>query len=193
MHLHLSRRAVRACAIAAAILAMSAATMAAEPARETITATARIKTKGGVSASVPITVVVSRFSTDADREALKAALVQGGTAAARALLATRDDLGTIQVGGHRTAIKFAYRLTTAAGHLVTLVTGESIVFLGAGLPGAPHTRGFDLGFATLEVAMSGPGVGELVPATKIRINPDGAVATDGYSDTVMELTNVIGK
>ena len=190
---HLTRRTARACASGAAILALVAATVSAQPDGETLTAQARVSTKGGVRASAPVTVVIRRFASDTDRDALKAALAQGGTSAARALLAKRDDLGTIQVGARRTPIKFAYRQTTAAGHLVTIVTAEPIVFLGAGLPHAPTTKGFDLGFANLEVATAGPGVGELLPATKIRFNADGALTTDGYSDTVIELTNVTGK
>ncbi len=39
----------------------------------------------------------------------------------------------------------------------------------------------------------GPGHGELIPATKIRIDDKGAIVTDGYSDEVVRLTDVKGK
>ena len=180
-------------ALCAASLVFVIAPAWALPPSETLTAQATVKTAGGATASAPVTVVVDRFATDADRAALKAALARGGTAAARAWLARRGDAGTVQVGARRTAIKFASRLTTAAGHLITVVTAEPIVFLGAGLPDAKPRAGYDLGFATLEVAASGPGVGELLAATKIRFDEQGAIATEDYSGVSMQLSNVVRK
>jgi hypothetical protein len=160
---------------------------------QTITALASIKTAGGASASAPLTVVVRRFTTDAERDELKAALMEGGTPSARALLAKRSEIGSVQLGARQTAIKFAYARTMGDGRLITVVTAEPLVLLGAGLPGAKPTAGYDLGLVMLQVAESGPGSGELVPATKIRMNDQGAVVTEDYSAEVVHLSNVVGK
>jgi len=160
---------------------------------QTFTATATVKTAAGGSATAPLTVVVRQFTTDAERDELMAALKQGGTASARALLAKRSDLGTVQVGGRQTAIKHAYARTTGDGQMVTVVTAEPLVFLGAGIPEAKPTAGYDLGLVMLEVASSGPGRGELVPATKVRMNEQGAIVTDDYSGEVVHLSNVVRK
>ena len=193
MHRHHTPGIRGARALCGASLVFVAATAWALSPGETLTARATAKTAGGATVSAPVTVVVDRFATDADRDALKAALARGGTMAARQWLATRGDVGTVQVSARRTAIKFASRLTTAAGHLITIVTAEPIVFLGAGLPDAKPRAGYDLGFATLEVAASGPGVGELLPATKIRFDEQGAIATEDYSGVWMQLSNVVRK
>src|SRR4029453_2066974 len=50
------------------------APLARADASETITATAQVKTAAAPAASVPITVVIDKMSTDADREGLMAAL-----------------------------------------------------------------------------------------------------------------------
>ena len=160
---------------------------------QTITALASVKTAGGASASAPLTVVVRQFTTDAERDELKAALKKGGTASARALLEKRSDLGTVQLGARQAAIKFAYARTTGDGQLITVVTAEPLVFIGAGVPGAKPAEGYDLGLVMLQVAQSGPGRGELVPATKIKIDEQDAIVTDDYSADVVRLSNVVRK
>src|SRR5262245_37481845 len=164
MHVHKFR------AIPVGVLCLIPLTVpgAATDAPQTITAVATVKTAGGASASAPVTVVVRQFATDAERDELKAALKDGGTASARALLAKRGDLGTVQLGARQTPIKYAYARMMGDGRLITVVTAEPLVFLGAGVPGATATSGYDLGLLMLQVADSGPGSGELVPATKLR-------------------------
>ena len=45
----------------------------------------------------------------------------------------------------------------------------------------------------LDTATSGPGRGELVPATKIKMNDQGAIVTDDYSGLTVQLANVARK
>ncbi len=159
----------------------------------TITASASVTTASGATATAPVTVIVRRFATDAERDELMAALKQGGTASARALLAARGDVGTVQLGSHKTPIKYAYARTLGDGRLMTVVTAEPIVFLGAGLPGAKPTTGFDLGLVLLEVTAGRPGRGELAPATTVRLTEEGAIVTEGYNADLVQLTNVVRK
>jgi hypothetical protein len=160
---------------------------------QTITASAAVKSAGGVGATAPLTVTVRKLTTDAERDELMAALKAGGTPSARALLVTRGDVGTVQLGGRQTAIKYAYARDTGSGQLMTVVTAEPIVFLGGGLPDAKSKAGYDLGLVLLEYAGSAPGHGELVPATKIRVDGQGAIVTEDYSADVVKLTNVVRK
>jgi hypothetical protein len=163
-------------------------------AAETITATARVKTSGSVEATAPVTVNLDRFSTDADRDKLLATLKQSGTAGVRALLLTFNPIGMVRVGSQNTVIKYAYPRTTGEGRLITVVTGSPILYVGAGLPGAPPKTGFDLGLLLLVVTTSGPGHGEMVPAAKVKLDQQGAVVADDYSpDMVVQLSNVVGK
>ena len=160
---------------------------------ETITATAHVKGGGGTELSTPVTVVIDRFSTDAQRAELMAALKQRGTAGVRDLVLLWKPIGSVRVGATNTAIRYAYSNTTAGGRLITVVTGLPIAFVGAGLPGAKPKTGFDLGLVLLELAAPGPGRGEIAPAAKIRLNEQGAIVTEDYSVELMRLSNVVGQ
>jgi hypothetical protein len=175
------------------VIPLAAAAAAAPDDAQTFTATATVKTAGGASATAPLTVVVRQFATDAQREELMAALKKGGTASARELLAKRSDIGTVQIGSRQTAIKHAYARRMGDGQLVTVVTDKPILFVGAGLPESKPTAGYDLGLVMLEVASAGPGRGELVPATKVKMDAQGAVVTEDYSGEVVQLSNVVKK
>ena len=165
-------------------------TVHARQAGETFAAEARVKSAGGVSATAPVTVALTGYSSDADRAALMSALKKGGTAEARSWLQKQRDFGTVQIGKQATPIKYAYARSTGAGRLITVVTAKPIVFIGAGLPESKPKSGYDLGLVMLDTMASSPGQGELVPATKIRLNADGAIATEDYSGEVVMLSNV---
>lgn len=163
------------------------------PAGATITATARVKGAGGVEASAPVTVTIDRFSSDAERTAIMDALKRGGTGGVKTLLATRDRIGSVQIGSSTTPVKYAYATPTADGRLITVVTGSPIAFIGAAAPGAGDKTGFDLGLVLLEVATTGSGKGEIVPAAKVKIGEKGEIVTDDYSSEVVHLVNVTRK
>jgi len=175
--------------VAVLCLALTARAQAAE----TFTATATVKTSGGVTATAPVGVIIDRFSTDKDRDEILAALKKGGTDGVRDLLSTHPPIGTLTVGNQFTAIKYVYSRTTPDGRFITVVTGSPIGFVGAGAPGAPAKTGYELGLVMLSVTKSGPGHGELVPATKIRMNAEGAIVTDDYGGEMVQLSNVVGK
>jgi hypothetical protein len=178
-----------------AILGLIAlAPRAVTAAAETYTATAQVKSAGGVTASAPVTVSIDRLSTDADREALIAAIKKGGTDSARALLLPKPPIGTVKVGANSTAIKYAYsRPGSGGGKVMTIVTGSPIAYVGAAVPGAPAKSGFYLGLLVLDVATSSAGHGELSGAAKVTVNDQGAIVTQDYSGDVVQLQNVTGK
>jgi hypothetical protein len=170
----------------ACVLALSCGVSLAYAQADTFTAAAATPSGG---ASAPLTVVVQRYTSDGDRKKLIEALKKGGTAAARALLVKGRDLGSVQVGDRRAVIKYVYSRKTLSGRQVTAVTAEPIALAGAGTP-AP---GFDLGLVLLDLDASGPGRGDLVPATKIRVNEDGAFETEDYNGVVVHLSDVVAK
>ena len=167
--------------------------LARAQASETITATASVKSSGGVAATAPLSVAVDRFSTDTERDEILAALKKDGTDGVTRLLLSRPPIGTLKIGNQLTAIKYIYAGPIGDGRLITAVTGSPIAFIGAAAPGAKPRAGFDLGLVILEVMTSGPGHGELVPATKLRLNDQAAIVTEDYSAEVVQLSNVVGK
>ena len=174
-------------ALLASLLFWSAATLA-QATPETFAATATVK-RGGVSASAPVSVTITRYSSDAERDAVMAAVRAGGSAALHRALGSTKDAGSIQLGERRTAIKFVAQRPTPSGRLLTIVTAEPIVFLGAGLPEAAPRDGFEVAVAMLDLD-GGKLSGELVPAAKVGVDPKGALLIDDYGATVVWLNGV---
>jgi hypothetical protein len=178
--------------LAAFIGLLALAPRAGAQAPETISATAHVKTSGGVEASAPVQITVTRFSNDRERDQLLAALRKDGTSGVQALLAKAEQVESVQVGSSQTPIKYIYARTSAGGRLITVLTGTPIAFVGAAKPDAPPKAGFDLGLVMLEVG-SGGGKGEMVPAAKVKLNAQDAIVTEDYSAEVVRLSNVVKK
>jgi hypothetical protein len=140
-----------------------------------------------------VSLTIDRFSTDAERDENLAALKKGGQDSLRNQLITRSQIGSVKVGDVSTALKFIYERTTAEGRQITAVTASQIAFIGAGLPGAKPTVGFEFGLVTLTLPASGSGRGELLPAAKLRLNDQGTLGADDYSGQKVVLSNVAGK
>ena len=173
-------------------LVIAAAPFVRAQGAQTFAATASVKT-GATTASAPVSVVIDRLSTEAERTELMATMKKGGHAAAKTLLTGRPSLGTIQVGSQRTPIKYAFDRGLGSP-LITIVTAEPIAVAGSGLPEAKPKAGFDLGLALLVMSGAGPGQGELSPAAKIRMDDKGGVVTeDTNAGAVIQLTNVVKK
>jgi hypothetical protein len=176
----------------AAIALLFVLPLASLQASETITATATVKTAGGVTTTAPVSVIIDKYSTDSERDEVLAALKKGGTDAVRAVLLPRPPIGSVKVGTSVTTIKYAYERVTPEGRVITAVTSSAIAYVGAAAPGAKPKSGFYLGLVLLDIA-KGTGHGELNPAAKLRLDDKGAIVTDGYSDEVVRLTDVKGK
>ena len=170
--------------IVAALIAVPAS---GQSAHETFTATASV-TKGGAKASAPVTVTVTRYASADERAAAMKAVREGGTAGLRAALSAMKDAGFIQVGERRTPIKYAGARPTGSGRLVTVVTAEPMLFLGAGSPQAKPKSGFDVAVAMLHLKEGeGAGFGELALAAAVRLDEQGAFQIDDYGATVIWL------
>ena len=175
-----------------AVAALCAATAGAQAVPETFTATATVK-KGSARASAPVTVTVTRYSSDDERGAVRKALKEGGTSSAQKVLAAMKDAGFIQLGEQRMPIKFAHALTTGSGRLLTVVTSGPLLHLGAGLPESKPVAGYDVAVALLDLSSGGAGVGELAPAAKIGLDAAGAVLIEDYGATVVWLNELAKK
>jgi hypothetical protein len=159
---------------------------------ETFTADASVKRANGPQASAKLTATIRTWATDAERDALVAAVKQGGSAA-RELLAKRANAGTIEVGSGPTPIKYAYARSVGSGRLITLVTAQPIHYVGGDAPNAKPKAGYDLGLVLLQVEGSAPGTGEVAPAAKVKVDDKGAIVTEDYGADAVRLTNVVKK
>ena len=180
-------------AVAVTAGATGAVVTAQAPAPKTYTATATVKTAGGATISAPVTVTISRWTTDAERTTALAALKKGD-AALKTALAAMPATGTIQVGGRSTPLHFARTLDTGGGTLVTVLAAQPIVYLGAGVPEQKAKTGYEFAFATFEVDAKGKGTaGDLAPAAKVKLGPGDAVVVDDYGVEAVRLTAISSK
>ena len=176
-------------AIAVTLAVVSTAGAAPQNRAETFRATATIETAGGATATAPVTIVVDKKLTQADVDRLSAAFKQGGAAGLRKALGGAA-VGSIRLGsGQPTPARIAIERTTDKGRLLTLVTDEPILFLGAGVPGAKPKEGYDFAVVDIEVDASGSGSGSLAPAAKITLK-QGAFVVDDYAQELVRLTGV---
>jgi hypothetical protein len=171
-----------ACAIGLASVRASA---------ETFTANATIKPAGGAAVSATLTATVGTFAGDADRNALLAAVKKGGTAA-RDFLAKRPDVGSIEVAGRSTPVKYAYAHPSGGDRVITIVTAEPIHFVVGAHPDTKAKAGHELGVVLIDLSQSASH-GEVALAARIHADAQGAIVIDDYGDDVVRLTNVTAR
>jgi hypothetical protein len=177
--------AMAVCVLAAGL------SLGAQGAGATFKATASVKSPGK-SASVPVTIRIDRFVSDADRDKVVASL-KGAQGETRKTLAAMADVGYIAIGERRTPVKYAYARSTGGGRLVTVVTAQPIYYLGGAEPNAKPKEGYDLALALLVLDGQDTGDGELAPAVKLKVDAAGAIVTDDYGSEVVRLTKVAKK
>src|SRR4051812_28074132 len=162
---------------------------AAQSTSETFKATASVKSPTA-AASTPVTISIARFVTDAERDAIVAAVQANDQAATRKALEKAADIGYIDVGSRRTPIKYAYARPTGHGRLITVVTAKPVAYVGASEPAAKPKGDFDLALALLVLDEHDAGDGEFSPAVTLRMDEQGAIVTTDYSHEVIRLTGI---
>jgi hypothetical protein len=140
-------------------------------------------------ASVPVTIHIDRFITDADRDKVMAVVNANDHAGTTKTLAALPDIGYIALGEKRTPIKYAYARSTGDGRLITVVTAQPIYFIGGSEKNAKPKEGYDLALALLVLNGQDAGDGELAPAVRIKVD-NGAVVTDDYGVEKVRLLKV---
>ena len=171
-------------------LLLTAASLSGQGAAEVFTATAAAKTATGGSASAPMTITIDRKMSQSEAESVAAAFKTGGAAALRKALAGIPPTGTVQLGeGKATPTRFTIERPTGGGRLLTILTDQPLLFLGAGMPGAKPKEGYDFAVIDIEVDAKGNGSGTLAPAARLRLN-QGAFVVEDYGAEVVRLTAV---
>lgn len=154
----------------------------------TFKATASVNAPGK-KASVPVTIHIDKFISDADRDKVVAVVKANDHAGTTKTLAALPDLGYIALGEKRTPIKYAYARPTGDGRIVTVVTAQPMYFLGGAEKNAKPKAGYDLALALLVLNGQDTGDGEFAPAVKIKVD-NGAVVTEDYGSDKVRLVKV---
>jgi hypothetical protein len=164
--------------------------MSGSSGQETFKATASIKTAGGVAATAPVTITIDRTMTRAQADELIETFKTGGAAALRKALDAVPPTGSVRIGNASgVAARMAIERATDKGRLLTLVTLEPIVFIGAGAPNSKAKDAYEFGVIDIEVDANGKGSGTLSPAAKIKVH-EGAFVVEDYASDLVELKEV---
>jgi hypothetical protein len=177
---------------AAALIGLTVASTfgQADSGAETFTATASIKTAGQVEATAPVTITVDRKMPQSQVDELIQVFKTGGADALRKALDGVPPTGSVRIGDGTPAVaRLALERITDKGRLLTVVTLEPLVFIGAGVPNAKRTDAYQFGIVDLEVDASGKGSGTLSPAAKIAVH-QGAFVVEDYASDLVELREV---
>jgi hypothetical protein len=167
---------------------IATAALAAQGANLTFTATASVSAPGK-KASVPVTIHIDNFISDADRDKVAAAVKANDQPGTTKVLASLPDLGYITLGEKRTPLKYAYARPTGSGRLITVVTAQPLFFIGGAEKNAKPKTGYDLGLALLVLDGNDAGDGELAPAVRVKVE-NGAIVTDDYGSEKVRLVKV---
>jgi hypothetical protein len=172
------------------VVLMAPASLRGQGSAEVFTATAAVKTAGGASASAPVTISIDRKMAQPEADKLVAAFKAGGAAALRKALVGVAPTGTVQLGtGKATPTRLTVERATGSGRLLTIITDQPLLFLGAGLPGAKPQAGYEFAVIDITVDAKGNGTGTIAPAAKIRMNGS-AFVVDDYGAEAVQLKEV---
>ena len=185
---------VRSMTIGASVLScallMTAAPLRGQAPREVFTATATVKMADGRSGSAPVTITIDRVMAKDEAEPLVTAFRTGGATALRQGLVGVPTTGSVRVGdGKVTPTRFTIEREVGGGRLLTIVTDQPLVFIGAAAPGAKPKTGYDFGVIDIQVDAAGTGSGTIAPAATLKLNQTALVVED-YSGEVVRLTAV---
>lgn len=158
-------------------------------------ATAQQKSKGGeltftgtvvapvtrlaaTRSSLPLRVVIDRFSTDDEVERLVDLYTsRGDDALAKAL--SEDTLGWIHIGAtYQVPISFATRIDDDSGSRIVVLARRPISF--AEIFHGSRTRDYPYTAIELDVGEGGRGNGELIGFAQFRPHPDGTIELENY-------------
>jgi hypothetical protein len=189
-----ARRKCTALAALALITTASAALAADKP--EVYNGTATMKTAAGATATAPVVVSISRWTTDAERDKAVAALKSGGMAAFHKEIAALPEAGFLQVGDKKTPLRFARSLAAGDGHVVSVATAEPVMYVGAGMPGAKpiDKDAHDVAVVIFHADAAGKAdVGDFAPAATVSFDANGALLVKDYAAEAVRLRDIVKK
>jgi hypothetical protein len=187
---------IRAFVGSAVLVTFVASTSAQSPrnvgAPETFTANASVKSGGGVAAAT-LQIHIERYTLDADRAAVETALKTGGYASFLIALRKAPEVGYVQVGDQKTAIRWARQTETPKGRTIVVVTDKPLAFVGGAAPDAKPRAGYEVGLIQMDVDPIGLGSGTMAGAARVRPGGETGVRIDDYADAPIKLVTVSRK
>ena len=186
---------IRSCVTLAIFAAATAAAAAQETRRnvgapETFSANATVVKSGTAAASATLQIHIERYTPDADRTAVESALKIGGYPGFLTALRKAPEVGYVQHGDEKTAIRWARQTDTPKGRTIVVVTEKPIFFVGGGAATAKPRAGYEVAVIQMNVDDVGLGSGTMAGAARVKPGGETGVQIDDYADTPIKLATV---
>jgi hypothetical protein len=156
---------------------------------ETFIASAQAIGPGG-GAVAEVRVQIDQYTSEIDRKVILEALRTGGFPSFLPALRAAPEVGYVEMGRWRVAVRWARQEPTSKGRTITIVTESPVYFLGGGNVEARPRKGFDVAVIRMDVDAIGLGSGSMAAAARVIPGGVTGVKVDDYSDTPIILATV---
>jgi hypothetical protein len=157
---------------------------------ETFSANATVVKSGAAAASATIQIHIERYTPDADRTAVENALKTGGYPGFLTALRKAPDVGYVQHGTEKTAIRWARQTDVDKGRRIVVVTDKPIFFVGGGAANAKPRAGYEVAVVEMNVDDVGLGSGRMAAAARVKPGGESGVQIDDYAEEPIKLATV---
>lgn len=155
---------------------------------ESFRANAQIKGADSAGAAT-LVIAVDRYNTEKDRAALQQALKTGNEAFLGALR-KMPAVGSIEAGGKKFPVHYAFQQTGDKSRSIVVVTGSPVFFVGGGAASAKPREGYDVAVAQFQVDSVGLGNGSMAAAAKVKAGGPAGVEIEDYGTGAIKLVTV---
>lgn len=161
---------------------------------ETFTANLDARGAAGGAAAATIEIDVLRYTPEADRTAVEAALKTGGYPAFLTALRKAPQVGSVSFADRKWAIRWAReRPSGKYSRTIVVVTDEPIFFVGGGRTDAKPREGYEVALIEFEVDNVGMGRGTMTAAARVKPGGETGVRIEDYADKPIRLVTVVRK
>ena len=161
---------------------------------ETFTANLQVHGESGGAGAATIDVDIQRYTPEADRTAVEAALKTGGYPAFLEALRKAPVVGAVLFADRKYAIRWAReRPSGKYGRSIVVVTDQPVFFVGGGRPDAKPREGYEVAVIEFEVDNIGMGRGTMTAAARVKPGGETGVRIDDYADKPIRLVTVTRK
>lgn len=161
---------------------------------ETFTANLQaLGAKGGALAAT-IEIDIRRYTPEADRTAVEAALKQGGYPAFLTALRKAPEVGSVSAGDKKWAIRWAREQPSGKyDRRIVVVTDQPMFFIGGGSTDAKPRAGYEVAVIEMTVDTVGLGKGTMTAAARVKPGGEAGVRIDDYAEKPIQLVTVSRK
>jgi hypothetical protein len=180
-----------ACVAIAAVAASTGTLLAAKPVMHLTAFAVDMSNMANRTRAGTIDIVINRWSSDEERDTLRAALREGGTARLlKALQKIKEPAGYIRTPSSiGYPVRFARQIPAPdGGKRIIVATDRYVSFLEATTQ--PRTIDYPFMLVDIRLGPDGKGTGKLMPLAKVTESEDHVVEIENYASEPVRLTEV---